>query len=299
MSLKSDPISHVNALRAAGRHSEALPYINGVYENLSRTLEAVSVQRIKVLCELFELAAARGDIAEATVHYRSLAATYKDVPLADARVEARYFRACFATGNRPVPMKRKHRHLALIEQLRSVFHLPGEIVECGCFRGLSSWMLCDTLNEENGGFDGTGFHIFDSFAGLSDPAPEDLVSAGTEDRTQMQISQMLYKGRFAYSEEKVRRNLAAFPGIAYHAGWLPQSLQGQPERSYRFVHVDVDLYEPSQGVLEYFYPRLVPGGVILTDDYAWPGSRRAFDQFSSQHGLSLQKLPGDQAFLRK
>lgn len=297
MLLKPDPIAYTNALLAAGHGHEALRHITDVVEKLTQTLQSVATQRVEILSELFVLAAAKGDALEAMAHFKTLVTIYKDKPLADALVEARYFRACFAIRNRPVPIERKHRHMALVAQLRSVFGHAGEIAECGCYRGLSAWMICETLNEENGGFDGTGFHIFDSFAGLSEPSAEDLLTEATEDRAR--LAKMLHKGRFAHAEDKVRRNLAAFPGITYHAGWLPQSLEGQPERRYRFVHVDVDLYAPSLGALEYFYPRLVPGGLILTDDYGWPGSRLAFDEFCGRHGLKLEILPGNQAVLRK
>lgn len=292
-----NPIEHSNALLAAGRGHEALTYLNAVVESMTRNLSSVANMRVRVLVQLFEEAATLGNEAECRTHFHALRAIYKDKDLKDQRVEARYFRAIFAMRNAPVPMERKHRHMELVTQLRSVFDLDGDIAECGCFRGLSSWMICETLNEEAGGFDGTGFHIFDSFAGLSEPLPEDLVTAETGDSER--LAEMMSKGRFAYPEEKVRRNLAAFPGIAYHAGWLPQSLEGQPERRYRFIHLDVDLYDPTLGALDYFYPRLVKGGAILSDDYGWPGARLAFDQFCQKNGVAVTVLPGNQALLRK
>jgi predicted O-methyltransferase YrrM len=297
MRLKPDPVAYSNELMSQGRGQEALHYMNGLVDDLTATLKSVTMQRLNVLGYMFEQAASQNDEVKARGHYESALAAYKEGVLSDTRVEDRYFRACYAVRNRPVPIERKFRHLEIVTRLRSVFHLHGDIVELGCYRGLSSWMICATLNEENGGFDGTGYHIFDSFAGLSEPAVEDVITAETRDGER--LSQMMRKGIFAYPEEKVRRNLAAFPGITYHPGWLPQSLKGIPERSYRFVHIDVDLFDPTLGALEYFYPRLVSGGVILSDDYRWPGARKAFDLFRERHNAPLEILPGDQAVVRK
>lgn len=297
MLLNPDPVAHAKALLAKGRGHEALDYITGISNSLTESLKEIGFTRLKILAALFESAAKRDDLAEATAHYHALQAFYKNSTLADTAVETRYLRATYAAKTRPVPIDRKFRHMKLVELLRSVFELEGDIAECGCFRGLSSWMICETLNEENGGFDGTGFHIFDSFAGLSDPVAEDQLTVETEDGER--LGDMMQPGMFACSEVDVRRNLAAFFAITYHPGWLPQSLEGQPERRYRFLHIDVDLYAPTLGALDYFYPRMVSGGLIVTDDYGWPGARKAFDQFCARHDLQLEVLAGNQAVLRK
>ncbi len=51
---------------------------------------------------------------------------------------------------------------------------------------------------------------------------------------------------------------------------------------YSFVHIDVDLYQPTLDCLNFFYNRMIPGGIIISDDYKWqhtPGVKRAFDEF--------------------
>jgi len=300
--LKPDPVEHMRALMAKGKLVEAIDFSVSIAENLSGIVKGLTDQRTQAHAMLFEAAARAGDTAGATTHFDRVEALTGADKLPDQAVEERYFRASVAIQQSPMSLKRKHRHMALIAHLRSVFELAGEIAECGCYRGLSSWMICATLMEEGGNpdgrpFDGTGFHIFDSFAGLSVPVPEDLPASDAKDRARLEV--LMQPGRFACSEADVRRHLAAFPGIAYHPGWLPQSLAGEPERRYRFIHLDVDLYEPTLGALEYFYPRLVPGGVMLTDDYGWPGARQAFDEFCARQDLRVEELPTEQAVLRK
>jgi Macrocin-O-methyltransferase (TylF). len=44
--------------------------------------------------------------------------------------------------------------------------------------------------------------------------------------------------------------------------------------------LDVDLYQSTLDCLEFFYPRLNPGGIIVTHDYSWAaGVDRAFSEF--------------------
>lgn len=84
-----------------------------------------------------------------------------------------------------------------------------------------------------------------------------------------------------------------------HAGWIPDVFSGEPERRYRFVHVDVDLYQPTADSLEYFFPRLTEGGIVITDDYGWPGAKKAIDAFCRRNRLELRMIGTDQAYFVK
>jgi O-methyltransferase len=58
----------------------------------------------------------------------------------------------------------------------------------------------------------------------------------------------------------------------------------QQER-FRLVHVDVDVYESARGVVDWVWPRLVRGGVIVFDDYGFqlcPGVTRLVNEYVSQ-----------------
>jgi O-methyltransferase len=78
--------------------------------------------------------------------------------------------------------------------------------------------------------------------------------------------------------------LRDFPNVHYYQGFFPASALGQePERqSYRLVHLDLDLYQSTRAGLEFFYPRMVRGGLIVSHDYnavTAPGVRKAFHEF--------------------
>ena len=87
------------------------------------------------------------------------------------------------------------------------------------------------------------------------------------------------------AEEELRRNLERFgSAVEVHKGWIPEVLRAIEPRPFSFVHVDVDLYEPTRSSLEYFYPLMSPGAVLLCDDYGstdCPGALKACDEFLS------------------
>lgn len=188
---------------------------------------------------------------------------------------------------------RQQRFYNLVQFYRQVAREEGEIAECGCWCGLSSYLLCHYAKKENPLFRGEGYHIFDSFEGLPEPTAEDGL---TEERSRG------VRGKFSARLEDVRTALSEFPYIYYHPGWIPQTFEGEPERLYKFVHVDVDLYHSTKSAVEYFYPRLISRGILVCDDYAspgWPGAKRAIEEFCHAHQLSFLSLSTEQVVLMK
>lgn len=216
----------------------------------------------------------------------------------EAAFDEIYLAAMRATGSQPWPLERRRRFHALVELFRQTEHVDShQIAECGCFRGLSSCLLLSYLRTGDPEFRGAGYHIFDSFAGLSAPTDEDAIDDDTPRAEKLRL--MCQPGAFAAGFDEVRRNLAAFPAVEFHRGWIPLTFHKLPERRYRFVHVDVDLYDPTLESLEYFYPRLAVGGIIASDDYNWPGARRALEEFCTQNHLRLNVNEQQQAWLQR
>ena len=66
-------------------------------------------------------------------------------------------------------------------------------------------------------------------------------------------------------------------------------------KKFKFVHLDVDNYQPYKESLEFFYDKMVPGGIILFDDYdcdCCPGANKAVDEFFSDKPEVIQKSVG-------
>jgi len=169
----------------------------------------------------------------------------------------------------------------------------GLYVECGCYRGASSYVLNRYLQMEDPTFGGEGFHIFDSFEGISELSVEDRPA-------DQAIPWPRHKGLISSPLKVTRRTLSDFPGVTFHPGWIPHSLGEASDGPYRFVHLDLDVHDPTRDCLELFYPRLSPGGAIVCDDYGmwrWPGVATAVDKFSEKHQAPVLRLSSGQAVI--
>jgi hypothetical protein len=181
-----------------------------------------------------------------------------------------------------------------VQLLGEVLPLQGLVAECGVYRGLSSYMLCRRIQRASPAFDGGGYRIFDSFAGLSAPGAEDAYDLNAPGAPT--LVEMMRPGAFAATLDEVKAALADFPRIEYFPGWIPKAFPADDAR-YRFVHLDVDLFQPTNDSLEYFYPRLVAGGRIVCDDFNWPGGRRAIEEFAARVGARLSITEQNQALI--
>ena len=178
----------------------------------------------------------------------------------------------------------------------------GPWVECGVYRGFSALLLAKVARMCDAGFSGTGLHLIDSFEGLSELTFHDYPKPRKSQEGPPQPKIKLGPPSFKTSVERVRGALGEFPDTAIHKGWIPEVFGGLPDAMWSFVHVDVDLYEPTLACLEYFVPRLAPGGVIINDDYGsplLPGAGRAWDLYFEAFGLPFFALDGGQSvFIR-
>jgi hypothetical protein len=191
----------------------------------------------------------------------------------------------------PGKTERPDRKFVVWSFAKSVAHLEGDTAECGVYMGASSYLMCHAMA---GGPKRTHF-VFDSFEGLSEPDAEDTPFTETAKRWK--------KGDLSVSEEDVRRNLAQFDNIEYLKGWIPDRFPEVADRRFVFVHIDVDLYQPTYDSIAFFFDKLVPGGVLLCDDYGshWcAGARKAFDEFLADRGEPpVVHLPTIQGFIIK
>ena len=193
-------------------------------------------------------------------------------------------------------IKRTLRALNLAQYFEYSLSLEGERVECGVFKGFSALLMAQIQRLYDPSFSGQGFHLIDSFEGLSQPIPAD--SVGTDNTGNPVYS--FQKGFFDVPLAHLKEVTKAFPDIQMHKGWIPEILNTLPERQWAFVHIDVDLYEPTIGCLEYFVPRMVRGGCIINDDFSsplFPGGFTAWADYCKRHELSYAILDSGQSTL--
>jgi len=175
------------------------------------------------------------------------------------------------------------RKYTLDQLLKLTFHLPGDLVECGTYKGASAYLMCRAhRNSEK------SIHLFDSFEGLSSPDPCD--------------GSYWKAGALRISEGALRETLAEFRNYQVYKGWMPERFIDVSEKCFCFLHIDVDLYQPTLTSLDFFYERITTGGMILLDDYGFktcPGTKRAVDQFFNNRPENIIMLSTGQAFIIK
>lgn len=176
------------------------------------------------------------------------------------------------------------RRWTLWQLLRMASGVPGDTAECGVFEGAGSYLICEANRR-----DPAKWHFaFDSFEGLSAPSEVD--------------GKFWKKGDLSRTEDVVRANLANFNRVSLHPGWIPERFQDVEERKFSFVHIDVDVYQPTLASMEFFYPRLADGGMIVCDDYGFstcPGATRAVDEFLADKPEKMIFLPYGSGLLVK
>ena len=188
---------------------------------------------------------------------------------------------------------RRMRHYTLNQLFEQSSYLDGDVVECGTFHGLAGIQLAESIRDNRLK---KVMHIFDSFEGLSEI--QEIDEANTS------ISNEDLRKQFSYSKEQVQKNLSEFDFINYYKGWIPSRFKEVEELKFSFVHIDVDLYHPIKDSFEFFYPRVVSGGIIVFDDYGcsaqFPGAMKAIDEVLEKIEVKFfLNLPSGQAFLVK
>ena len=231
-----------------------------------------------------------------------------EITLGELRIGEHDLRAlsdsCLADSDSlALPLKALRRPLASYFLARYFLHameLGGAYAECGVFRGTSALFLCRAARTRRPGYAGEDLHLIDSFEGISRPSGEDLLDARGEDGSIIRAG--VAQGALSSPISAARRTLRDFPAVSFHQGWIPGVFARLPETRWGFVHVDVDLYEPTRDSLEYFFPRLLEGGVIVCDDYLaprFPGAQRAWDRFCEQNDLPFVVLDTGQSVILK
>jgi O-methyltransferase len=178
------------------------------------------------------------------------------------------------------------RRWMLYQLTRLVRNVPGDTAECGVFNGAGSYIICKVTQDD--GLHHRMHHIFDSFEGLSKPSEFD----GKHWR----------EGDLSCLLKIVTENLSDFNNISIHKGWIPQRFSDVERKNFCFVHIDVDLYQPTLDSIEFFYPRTNKGGLILCDDYGFtscPGATKAMNEFLQDKIEKVISLSGGGGFFIK
>jgi len=185
------------------------------------------------------------------------------------------------------------------ERIASVCHaieyihsrkLPGDIVECGVWRGGSMMAAAMTLMRLND--TQRALYLFDTFQGMSPPTAVDRVHWGTSAAELLADSAPTSRIWAVSSLDDTQHNLAqtGYPDrlIYFVKGRVEETLPERAPRQVALLRLDTDWYESTRHELIHLFPRLVPGGVLIIDDYGfWKGAKKAVDEYIQENQLNL------------
>lgn len=164
----------------------------------------------------------------------------------------------------------------IYQAVKACEKIPGDIAEAGVYRGGTAAIMLLASQQKR-------IHLFDTFAGL--PTGEGKFE----------------KGEWFGSLDDVKQNLSEWNDrTEYHPGLFPESAASLGHLRFSFVHLDLDLYESTRAALEWFWPRMKTGGLLLSHDYPIsPGVVRAFDEFFAEWPEVLFPMTGNQCLVAK
>lgn len=185
---------------------------------------------------------------------------------------------------KPFTMTSTERLAALINAVTYVTlnAIPGDITECGVWKGGSMMAIALTLLAN--GDQSRSLYLYDTFEGMSPPTANDKTLDNLSAAEQLR-SYPRETGIWAYaSSEEVRANLLStgYPKEKIHLieGKVEDTIPKTLPPSLSLLRLDTDWYESTKHELKYLYPLLETKGILIIDDYGhWQGARKAVDEY--------------------
>jgi len=173
--------------------------------------------------------------------------------------------------------------------------LEGDFVECGVYKGFFSAVVCDYL-----GFGQTGrsFYLYDSFEGFSAKytSPSDFAAG----QLFINVAQRDYQQAHLY--DAVCERFRKYPNVRLIRGFMPDSLDSICPQKISYLHIDLNSPKAEYLTLERLYPFVMPGGMIIFDDYGWSNFKKqqeAVQKFFTKTGEMVLELPTGQGLVIK
>jgi len=194
---------------------------------------------------------------------------------------------------KPFTMTRTERIYALFQAMRYVLQreVPGDIVECGVWKGGSA-MLCALILKEDPR-NSRSLYLYDTFSGMAEPGEMDVTLEGSLAREKWKRQRRDAVSEWAYAPlDEVRTNLLSTglseERLVFVPGKVEETIPRVAPGRIALLRLDTDWYSSTYHEMIHLYPRLSPGGVLILYDYGtWKGARQAVDQYLAEKNLTL------------
>jgi hypothetical protein len=198
----------------------------------------------------------------------------------------------FMTRCAPYTMTSRERMYAMFQATRYVTQagIPGDVVECGVWRGGSSMMAALALAKLGSS---RRFWLYDTYEGMPEPGEHDYGLDGQDAHAEWARNQRGEINEWCYAPlDDVRSNMlgAGLPAeqLELVVGKVEDTIPGSVPDQIALLRLDTDWYDSTYHELVHLYPRLAPGGVLILDDYGfWGGVREAVDRYLQEQGIAL------------
>ncbi len=170
---------------------------------------------------------------------------------------------------------------------KQTIEIRGDIVECGVFKGASFFRF--SMFRKLHGIEEKKLIGFDAFGAFPETSYEDDMELrekfiNTDGVAGIKVDQL----KQVLKEKDCDKNVDLVEGDICQT--VPEYIKNNPDLKISFLNLDVDIYEPSSTILEYLYPRIVKGGVLLLDDYnEFPGETKAVDDYFKNKNVTIKE----------
>ena len=159
----------------------------------------------------------------------------------------------------------------------------GDVAEIGVYRGGTAKLLSRVFKSTT-----RTIHLFDTFSGMPIPDPiRDLHKEKDFNDTSL---------------KSVQTFMQDCQNVRFYEGLFPMTAEPVQQKFFCLVHIDVDIYRSVIDCCNFFYSRMVEGGIMIFDDYGFlscPGAKLAVDEFFSNKPERVIYLPTGQCFISK
>lgn len=167
----------------------------------------------------------------------------------------------------------------------SAFHclqLDGDFVECGAYTGVGVKTVIDYLGGTRFPKQFWAYDVFEHQEGMENlPMPE--------------VSAQLFT--------RVKKKFTDYPQVHIIRGLIPNSFAGNLPDRVAYLHIDLNQAPAEIAALDHLFDRVVPGGMIILDDYEWSGIYRpqklAEDAWFDKRNYRVMPLPTGQGLVMK
>ena len=157
-------------------------------------------------------------------------------------------------------------------------HLEGDFIECGVWYGILSKTICSYVDFGN---QNRNFYLIDSWGNMPGS------------HANLNYQEDIY--------DIVKKRFAKWQNVILVKGLVPEALSRIPSQKIAYLSIDMNGSEPEKAALEYFYDKIVPGGVIYFDDYGWtyPELRDVVNKFFADKPETLLHFPSGNSIVVK